>query len=237
MKRYATALLLLPAGVAFAAGLPANIDSMTERTKACTACHGAEGRAGRDAYYPRIAGKPRGYLYNQLINFREGRRQYRPMTLLLENLSDSYLEEIAGHFATLQQPYPPPERVVIGPDDNEVAQKLVNQGDPSRNLPACVACHGKSLAGVTPAIPGLLGLSRVYITAQFGAWRIGNRRAHPPDCMADITRMLSIAEVNAVAGWLAAQPVPASARPAPARDAADFPLRCGSVLAAEDRRP
>ena len=28
---------------------------------ACTTCHGKEGRAGPDGYYPRIAGKPAGY--------------------------------------------------------------------------------------------------------------------------------------------------------------------------------
>ena len=35
-------------------------DTMTERVKACVACHGPEDKAGRDAYYPRIAGKPEG---------------------------------------------------------------------------------------------------------------------------------------------------------------------------------
>ena len=48
---------------------------MAERVRACTACHGKEGRATSDGYYPRIAGKPAGYLYNQLVNFRDGRRQ------------------------------------------------------------------------------------------------------------------------------------------------------------------
>jgi cytochrome c553 len=37
---------------------------------ACTLCHGKEGVAGTDGYYPRIAGKPAGYLYQQLLNFR-----------------------------------------------------------------------------------------------------------------------------------------------------------------------
>jgi hypothetical protein len=30
-----------------------------------------------DGYYPRIAGKPAGYLYNQLLNFRDGRAPTR----------------------------------------------------------------------------------------------------------------------------------------------------------------
>ena len=74
-------------------------DSMEQRTLACSACHGREGRAGPDGYYPRIAGKPAGYLYNQLLNFREGRRHYGLMAGLLDTLSDDYLWVIAQHFA------------------------------------------------------------------------------------------------------------------------------------------
>ena len=33
-------------------------DTMAQRTLACTACHGEQGRAGPDGYYPRLAGKP-----------------------------------------------------------------------------------------------------------------------------------------------------------------------------------
>ncbi|MGN6660826.1 MAG: c-type cytochrome, partial [Achromobacter mucicolens] len=31
-------------------------DTMAARVAACTACHGAQGRAGADGYYPRLAG-------------------------------------------------------------------------------------------------------------------------------------------------------------------------------------
>ena len=61
-------------------------------------------------------------------------------------------------------------------------QALVNQGDPQRGIPACVACHGPALTGMEPAIPGLLGLRRLY-RAQLGAWRYGTRTAAAPDCM------------------------------------------------------
>ncbi|MEO6917425.1 MAG: c-type cytochrome, partial [Collimonas sp.] len=59
-------------------------DTIKQRLTACTACHGEQGRATSDGYYPRIAGKPAGYLYNQLHNFREGRRQYPMMTYLVD---------------------------------------------------------------------------------------------------------------------------------------------------------
>ena len=73
-------------------------DTLEERVKPCIICHGDADRAGRDAYYPRIAGKPAGYLYNQLRNFRDGRRYYQAMAILLENMSDEYMREIAHYF-------------------------------------------------------------------------------------------------------------------------------------------
>ena len=105
-------------------------DTMAERMKPCTICHGKEDKVGRDGYYPRIAGKPKGYLFNQLRNFRDGRRYYRPMALLLANASDQYLLEMADYFAALKQPYPPPERIALSPAETRLAEKLIHQGDP-----------------------------------------------------------------------------------------------------------
>src|SRR5450830_1172303 len=78
------------------ASLAKNVpDTLAQRLKACTSCHGAEGRAGSDGYYPRIAGKPQGYLLNQLKNFRDGRRTFPMMNYMVGHMSDDYLDEIA----------------------------------------------------------------------------------------------------------------------------------------------
>jgi cytochrome c553 len=61
-------------------------DTMGQRMAACTHCHGAQGRAGPDGFYPRLAGKPAAYLYHQLLHFQEGRRSYPLMTHLLKPL-------------------------------------------------------------------------------------------------------------------------------------------------------
>ena len=49
---------------------------MAARTLACAPCHGAQGQGTKDVYFPRLAGKPAGYLYNQLEAFKDGRRHY-----------------------------------------------------------------------------------------------------------------------------------------------------------------
>ena len=109
----------------------------------------------------------------------------------------------------------------------EIRVAIVARGDPVLKVPACVACHGQRLTGALPAIPGLLGLPRDYINAQFGAWRNGTRRAHAPDCMATIAGRLSLEDVTAISGWLASEPVPDDASPVP--DVPHpMPLACGS---------
>jgi cytochrome c553 len=203
-------------------------DSMEQRVLACTACHDDKGRKGTDAYYPRIAGKPSEYLYNQLRHFRDGRRHYPLMTGLLDQLSDAYLLEIAQYFSELKAPYAAPERASLSAAAAERARKLVHSGDTQRDLPACAACHGDALMGVQPAVPGLLGLPTDYIRAQLGAWKSGTRKAAAPDCMHDIARTLTPEEISIVSAWLSAQPIPAGA--APALHADKPPKECGSVL-------
>jgi cytochrome c553 len=202
-------------------------DTIAQRMQACTPCHGREGRASPIGYLPRIAGKPPGYIYNQLVNFREGRRYNAAMTYLVEQLSDDYLREISQYFASLDIPYPPP--VTPGDRDGVLrrGETLVTRGDFNRRMPACTQCHGYALTGALPAIPGLLGLPIDYIVGQLGAWKNGIRNAAAPDCMADIARQLSAEDVRAVAVWLASQPVPAGAKPAPRPDL-PLPLECGS---------
>lgn len=209
-------------------------DTLAQRLVACTSCHArvdARGNPVNYTYFPRLQGKPAGYLYNQLLNFREGRRQYPLMTYLVDHLPDAYLREIAGFYAAQPPGAHAATASSLPPQALERGRRLVFEGDAARKLPACVACHGQRLLGVEPAIPGLLGLPRDYVNAQFGAWRNKARRAHAPDCMATITARLSFEDVAAVSGWLAAQPVPDDPRPA-ASIARPLPIACGSALAA-----
>jgi cytochrome c553 len=206
---------------------PLEPGTMRARLAACTACHGEQGRAGADGYYPRLAGKPQDYLYHQLQNFRDGRRQYPPMAHLLRNLPDAYLKDIAAYFAGQHPPYPAPAPADVGADMLERGRLLTVAGDPARGVPACAACHGPGLGGLAPGIPGLLGLPRDYLMAQIGSWRSGSRRAHEPDCMAAVARQLDPRDIAAVTAWLSSQPVPRPYQPEPAGSVA-LPTQCGS---------
>ena len=189
-------------------------DTMAERVRACTACHGEQGKAGPDGYYPRLAGKPADYLYNQLLNFSQGRRHYQLMSGLLGTLDAVYLREIAQHFARQAVRYPAPVPGAASADVLARGKELATRGDALKGLPACVRCHGKTLTGVLPQIPGLLGLPKDYVNAQLGGWKTGQRHAQTPDCMAQVAKRLSDADANAVAQWLSQQAPPFAYAPA-----------------------
>ncbi len=203
-------------------------DTMEQRMLACAVCHGEKGEGLRkNEYYPRLAGKPAGYLYNQLVNFRDKRREFAIMNYMVAFLSDAYLLEIADHYAKLQPPYPAPSTRAPAAE-LALGGQLVKEGDPTRKLPACTGCHGQALTGLEPAVPGLVGLYPPYIAAQLGAWKDDKRHAMKPDCMRDVAKLLSPQDIGAITAWLVAQPVPADLRPAPA-GSLKLPLECGGL--------
>ena len=215
-----------------AGATPSFKDDMAQRTLACTACHGPQGRAAPDGYYPRLAGKPAGYLYNQLVSFRDGRRHYALMTQLIAPLTDAYLMEMAQHFSNLDVPYPGPSPTTASATLLARGKQLVQSGEPARGIPACVQCHGSAMTGVAPSVPGLLGLPRDYLNAQLGAWKAGKRRAHAPDCMKAVVALLSDEDINAASSYLVAQALPTHTKPAtsaPALAAGQTAINCGSA--------
>ena len=236
MVRYVSPLIFYLAGslysVSMAQTVPAPLtekvlDTMEARIQACVGCHGQQGRGVESVYFPRLAGKPAGYLYNQLAAFRDGRRKYTPMNYLLAYLPDAYLRKMAEYFAEQNQPFPQPAHPTVSQDVLKRGQSLVSGGVSSKKIPACVACHGPDLSGREPGIPGLLGLRADYISAQLGAWRYGIRTAVAPDCMQIVASKLTEADIAAVSAWIASQLAPAKTRPlkqSPTR----LPLACGS---------
>jgi cytochrome c553 len=190
-------------------------------------CHGQSGEGTGNGYFPRIAGKPPAYLYNQLVAFRDGVRQYPPMNYLVAYLPDAYLREMAEHYSRLRPAYAPKESAPADPQLLPRGKTLATEGDVAQQIPACVTCHGAKLTGMNPGIPGLVGLRSSYIAAQLTRWRLGDRRAAEPDCMKRIALRLSERDVASVAAYLAQQEARADAAPE-SSNLVRMPLACGS---------
>jgi cytochrome c553 len=203
------------------------VDSMEARVQGCVTCHGQSGQGTQGGVYPRIAGKPAGYLYNQLTAFRDGTRQYAPMNYLVAYLPDSYLREIAEYFARQSPAFAAREPATADEKTLARGRALVTTGDAAKVIPACISCHGSRLTGMEPGIPGLTGLRQTYIVAQLTRWRVGDRHAVEPDCMKRIASRLPESDIVAVAAWLSQQEAPKDAS-AESSNLVRMPFACGS---------
>src|SRR5690349_6288070 len=109
-----------------------NVDSMEARVQGCVTCHGQSGQGTTNGYFPRIAGKPAGYLYNQLVAFRDGTRRYPPMNYLVAYLPDAYLKEMAQFYARQRPAFAPQEPPKVDPALVERGKAIVTAGDGSK---------------------------------------------------------------------------------------------------------
>src|SRR5690349_23735988 len=125
-----------PAAISHAAdeAVPAfkTLDSMEARVQGCTTCHGQVGQGTAHDAFPRIAGKPAGYLLNQLITFRDGTRRYAPMNYLVAYLPDAYLKEMAQFYARQRPAFAPQEPPKVDPALVERGKAIVTAGDGSK---------------------------------------------------------------------------------------------------------
>src|SRR5499427_9204735 len=143
-------LMLCSAIVARAQPTERAPDTMEARLRACEPCHGRQGGGTNNDYFPRLAGKPAGYLMNQLVAFRDGRRRYPPMNYLLEYIPDAYLRQMAEYFSALR---PPPLQQAVSDASPALlarGETIVKEGDAKQGVPPCSHCHGSALTGMEP---------------------------------------------------------------------------------------
>lgn len=78
-------------------------------------------------------------------------------------------------------------------------------GAPARpaKLGQCVACHGEDGRSRLPGTPHLGGQDRAYLARALADYRSGARRHQP---MTSLANTLQPADIEALAGWYAAQP-------------------------------
>lgn len=94
---------LLVAAVLLAwAAVPAAADPVdTVKAKGCVTCHGMDGQ-GTSPMFPNLAGQSEVYLEQQLRAFRSGRRQAPQMSIVVQNLSDQDISNLAAYYSGLK---------------------------------------------------------------------------------------------------------------------------------------
>ena len=176
----------------------------------CMACHGVDGAGQEAAGNPRLAGLDAAYLQKQLDDFASGARESTVMKPTATALGEDERRALALYYSKLPLPPALAKPVTPMPAADSVGALLATRGDWSREVPGCVQCHGPGGIGVGAHFPPLAGQPAVYIATQLKAWQNGSRHNDPLQLMQHLSKALSAQEVDAVATWFAAQPLPAT---------------------------
>ena len=135
-------------------------------------------------------------------------------------LSDEDIVNVAAYFAAQT----PPQATTEGAGDNPeellaLGEALYRGGDMSKNVPACMACHGPTGAGIEPAaFPRISGQHAKYTRTQLDAFRTSAlidqqtsetdraslvvRANDPNGMMRDVAEKLTPKQIEAVARYV-----------------------------------
>jgi cytochrome c553 len=160
------------------------------RAQACAACHGTDGNAVSPEI-PSLAGQTWRYLYVQLRDFKEGRRNSAVMGPMAQALSREDMIALANFFAA--QPLKPAAFAV-----DEARARL---GKAKAEETLCTMCHLGGFLGQNE-IPRVAGQNYAYIVAQLKAFK-ERTRTNDAGNMTSVARTLSDADIENLGHYLA----------------------------------
>ena len=162
----------------------------------CVACHGEQG-VSRAPEYPNLAGQSGAAIYKQLSDYRTGSRTSPLMTEIAKALDEAALADIAAYYAAQPKRNPNPATLAESPP---AIVRLVELGDPSRNIPPCASCHRPGSGGPIET-PILSEQGKDYIVLQLKEYAAGNRRNDVYGRMRAIASKLTQTEIDGLAGY------------------------------------
>jgi cytochrome c553 len=187
------------APAATAAVKPGDATAGQGKAAACGACHGMDGNSS-DAQYPKLAGQSEQYIVRQLIDFKAGKRQNPIMMGMATPLSEQDMHDIGAYFASKTALPGVADQALV-----EQGQKLFREGDPTRGIPACMACHSIDGRGNPGAMyPELTSQHAQYIEATLKSWHDGTSwgdDAHS-QIMPSIAKKLEARDIAALASYI-----------------------------------
>ena len=162
----------------------------------CVACHGEQG-VSAVAEYPNLAGQSGAAIYKQLIDYRTGSRTNQLMTDIAKALDETTLADVAAYYAAQPKRNANPATLAESP---ETIVRLVELGDPNRNIPPCAACHRQGSGGPIET-PILSEQGRDYLALQLRLYASGERRNDVYGRMRTIAAKLTPTEINGLATY------------------------------------
>jgi cytochrome c553 len=162
----------------------------------CVACHGEQGVSVAPDF-PHLAGQSGAAIYKQLNDYRTGSRAHPQMTDVAKALDEAMVADVAAYYAA--QPKRDPNLLTLAELPPAIV-RLVELGDPSRNIPPCASCHRPGSGGPIET-PILAEQGQEYIAQQLKLYASGERRNDVYGRMRIIAAKLTAAEINGLAAY------------------------------------
>jgi cytochrome c553 len=198
MKRFWILAITISSTIVGNSALPAgSVEAGATKAIVCQACHGANGNS-TNPEWPSLAGVGADYIADQLKNFKEGKRTNPVMMPNAMSLSADDMADLGAYFDSLVN-----TGLEADPSYWQAGQKLYQGGDPTRAIPACMACHGPTGAGNEPAkFPALRGQQSVYLVKQLNDYASGARATGPNGIMQTVAKRLSPEDIRNLSSYL-----------------------------------
>jgi cytochrome c553 len=168
-------------------------DAAAGKAKAapCVACHGAGG-SSTNGIFPSLAGQTARYLYLQLRDYKEGRRENVRMQRFVAELSPSDMQDLAAYFAA--QP--------LADNGFQADPARVARGKAKAAETLCTMCHLGEFKGQNE-VPRVAGQQHDYVVSQLRAFKNGTR-TNDAGTMSSVSKTLKDEDIEDLAHYLAA---------------------------------
>jgi cytochrome c553 len=155
---------------------PSSVPAPAIVRESCARCHGLDGM-GRSAGFPKLAGQRSEYLSRALRAYDDGRRQSGVMSSVVSGLTSQGMSEAVRFYSALPPgPAGRPVPATAGaPGIPARGSEIATTGVPSRDVPACIECHGPSGVARNPAYPRLEGQYAWYLAQQLELFKTRQR--------------------------------------------------------------
>lgn len=183
---------------------------------ACSRCHGLDGAGRPSGAFPRLDIQTADYLFDQLEAYASGKRHSGFMQPVAAELDGDEKRKLAAYYATQRATQRAQPRQPSGDGDDPsltLGRALVTVGLPESGIPSCASCHAEGSPLRSRFYPALAGQYAAHTARQLELFKAGRRRGGPAaDIMTVIAERMTAEQIDAVADYLARQPI---GRPAP----------------------
>lgn len=166
-----------------------DIEAGKKKAEACVACHGPDGNS-QSSTFPVLAGQSDRYLYLQLRDYKEGRRQNPLMSPIAAGLEKQDMRDLAAYFSKQKQ-----ERTGFKSD---VAR--VEAGAKKAEESLCAMCHLGGMKGQNE-VPRLAGQYPDYVITQLKSFK-ARERTNDAGNMTSLAQTLSEEDMVNLAHWI-----------------------------------